>query len=52
VKRNPVAKELRTPKFKLKKIPNKKKYDRKKEVVGYYYDGYNNKTEVLYKDKK
>jgi hypothetical protein len=52
VKRNPVAQQLRTPKFKSKKIPNKKKYDRKKEVVGYYYDGYNDKTEVLYKDKK
>ena len=52
MKRNPVAKELRTPKFKSKKVESKKKYNRKKEVVGYYYDGYNNKTEVLYKDKK
>lgn len=42
--KNPVAKQLRTPKFKSKKIPNKKKYNRK-EVVGYYYDGYNDKTE-------
>ena len=29
----------------------KKKYNRK-EVVGYYYDGYNDKTETLYKEKK
>jgi hypothetical protein len=52
VKRNPVAKELRTPKFKPKKVESKKKYNRKKEVAGYYYDGYNNISETLYKDKK
>ena len=52
MKKNPVAKELRTPKFKSKKVESKKKYNRKKEVVGYYYDGYNNITETLYKDKK
>jgi hypothetical protein len=51
VKRNPVAQELRTPKFKPKKVESKKKYNRKKEVTGYYYDGYNNKEETLYKDK-
>jgi hypothetical protein len=50
--KNPVARELRTPKYKLKKVESKKKYNRKKEVVGYYYDGYNNKTEVLYEEKK
>jgi hypothetical protein len=27
------------------------KYNRK-EVVGYYYDGYNEKSETLYKEKK
>ena len=52
MKRNPVAQQLRTPKFKAKKVESKKKYNRKKEVVGYYYDGYNNKEEILYKDKK
>ena len=50
--KNPVAKQLRTPKFKPKKVESKKKYNRKKEVVGYYYDGYNDKTETLYKEKK
>ncbi len=52
MKRNPVAQELRTPKFKPKKVESKKKYNRKKEVTGYYYDGYNDKTETLYKEKK
>ena len=28
--KNPVAKELRTPKFRSKVVKNKKKYDRKK----------------------
>ena len=50
--KNSVARELRTPKYRSKKVESKKKYNRKKEVVGYYYDGYNNKTEVLYKEKK
>lgn len=31
-KRNPVAKSLRTPKFKHKVIQNKKKYNRKKII--------------------
>ena len=52
MKKNPVARELRTPKYKSKKVESKKKYNRKKEVVGYYYDGYNDKTKVLYKEKK
>ena len=51
--KNPVAKQVRTPKFKSQTIPNKKKYNRKKrEVVGYYYDGYNDTSETLYKDKR
>jgi len=52
VSKNPVAKEVRTPKFKQQKIPNKKKYNRKKkEVVGYYYD-YDGKETILYKDER
>jgi hypothetical protein len=31
MKRNPVAKALRTPRFKKKIIKNKKKYNRKKD---------------------
>ena len=50
--KNPVAKQVRTPKFKSQTIPNKKKYNRKKrEVVGYYYD-YDGKETILYKDDK
>tara|TARA_R110002020_G_scaffold27195_1_gene87787 strand:- start:1513 stop:1671 length:159 start_codon:yes stop_codon:yes gene_type:complete len=52
VSKNPVAKQLRTPKFKSKKVESKKKYNRKKEVTGYYYDGYRDVSETLYKDKK
>ena len=49
---NPVAKQVRTPKFKSQTIPNKKKYNRKKrEVVGYYMD-YDGKERILYKDEK
>ena len=49
--KNPVAKELLTPKFKPKKIESKKNYNRKK-ITGYYYDGYNDTSETLYKDKR
>ena len=49
MKRNPVAQELRTPKFKPKKVESKKKYNRKKEVVGYYMD-YDGKERILYKN--
>ena len=49
--KNPVAKNLRTPKYRQRKVESKKKYNRK-EVVGYYYDGYNDKSETLYKEKK
>ena len=51
MKKNPVAKDLRTPKYRQRKVESKKKYNRK-EVVGYYYDVYNDKTETLYKEKK
>ena len=51
MKRNPVAQQLRTPKFKPKKVESKKKYNRKKEVTGYYYNGYKDELETLYKDK-
>jgi len=52
VSKNPVAKQVRTPKFKSQTIPNKKKYNRKRrEVVGYYMD-YDGKERILYKDDK
>ena len=48
--KNPVAKDLRTPKYKQRKVESKKKYNRKKkEIVGYYYD-YDGKETILYKD--
>ena len=47
--RNFVAKLLRTPKFRSKKVESKKKYKRKKKIVGYYYD-YDGKEQILYED--
>jgi hypothetical protein len=32
MKRNPIAKTLRTPKYKKRVIKNKKKYNRKKNI--------------------
>ena len=49
--KNLVAKILRTPRFKQRKVESKKKYNRKKEVVGYYMD-YDGKEKILYKDEK
>ena len=49
--KNPVAKQLRTPKFKQRKVESKKKYKRKKKVTGYYYD-YDGKEQVLYDDNQ
>jgi len=43
VNKNPVAKELRTPKFKSKKVESKK-------VIGYYMD-YDGKERILYDDR-
>ena len=49
--KNLVAKILRTPKFKQRKVESKKKYNRKKKVSGYYFD-YNGKERILYDDNK
>ena len=51
MKKNPVAKDLRTPKYRQRKVESKKKYKRKKGVVGYYMD-YDGKERILYKDDK
>jgi hypothetical protein len=51
VKKNPVAKDLRTPKYRQRKVESKKKYNRKREVVGYYMD-YDGKERILYKDDR
>ena len=49
--KNPVAKQLKTPKFRSKKVESKKKYKRKKKIAGYYYD-YDGKETILYEDDK
>ena len=49
--KNIIAKILRTPKFKQRKVESKKKYNRKKKVSGYYFD-YNGKERILYDDNK
>jgi hypothetical protein len=51
VSKNPVAKQLRTSKFKSKKVESKKKYKRKKKIAGYYYD-YDGKEQILYEDER
>ena len=43
--KNPVAKDLRTPKYKQRKVESKKK------VVGYYMD-YDGKEVTLYEDER
>ena len=47
--KNIIAKILRTPKYKQRKVESKKKYKRKKKVSGYYYD-YDGKEQILYDD--
>ena len=49
--KNPVAKDLRTPKYKQRKVESKKKYKRKKKIAGYYYD-YDGKEQILYEDER
>ena len=49
--KNLVAKLLRTPKYKQRKVESKKKYNRKKKVSGDYFD-YNGKERILYDDNK
>ena len=50
--KNGVAKDLRTPKYKQRKVESKKKYNRKKKKIsGYYYD-YDGKEQILYDDER
>jgi hypothetical protein len=50
--KNVVAKDLRTPKYKQRKVESKKKYNRKnKKISGYYYD-YDGKEQILYEDER
>ena len=48
--KNFVAKLLRTPKYKQRRVESKKKYNRKRKISGYYYDGYG-KERILYEDE-
>ena len=50
--KNVVAKDLRTPKYKQRKVESKKKYNRKKrKISGYYYD-YDGKEQILYEPER
>ena len=49
--KNPVAKDLRTSKYKQRKVESKKKYKRKKKIAGYCYD-YDGKETILYEDER
>ena len=49
--KNFLAKILRTPQFKQKKVESKKNIKRKKKVTGYYYD-YDGKERMLYDDNQ
>ena len=49
--KNFLAKIIRTPKFKQRKVESKKKYKRKKKVSGYYFD-YDGKQRILYDDQQ
>ena len=50
--KNFVAKLLRTPKYKQRRVESKKKYNRKKKKVsGYYYD-YDGKEQILYETER
>ena len=50
--KNFVAKLLRTPKYKQRKVESKKKYNRKKrKISGYYYD-YDGKEQILYEPER
>ena len=49
--KNFLAKILRTPKFKQRKIESKKRYKRKKSISGYSYD-YDGKERILYDDNQ
>ena len=49
--KNPVAKDLRTSKYKQRKVESKKKYKRKKKIAGYYMD-YDGKEKILYEDER
>ena len=50
--KNFIAKLLRTPTYKQKRVESKKKYNRKKKKVsGYYYD-YDGKETILYEDDR
>ena len=49
--KNFVAKLLRTPKYKQRRVESKKKYKRKKKISGYYMD-YDGKERIIYEDER
>ena len=50
--KNVVAKDLRTPKYKQRKVESKKKYNRKKRKISCYYYDYDGKEQILYDDER
>jgi len=46
--KNVVAKDLRTPKYKQRRVESKKKYNRKKRKISGYYMDYDGKETILY----
>ena len=49
--KNFVAKLLRTPKYKQRRVESKNKYNRKKKISGYYMD-YDGKERIIYEDER
>ena len=49
--KNVVAKDLRTPKYKQRRVESKKKYNRKRKISGYYMD-YDGKERIIYEDER
>ena len=50
--KNFVAKLLRTPKYKQRKVESKKKYNRKKRKISGYYYAYDGKEQILYESDR
>ena len=46
--KNVVAKDLRTPKYKQRKVESKKKYNRKKKKLSGYDSDYDGMEQILY----
>ena len=50
--KNVVAKDLRTPKYKQRRVESKKKYNRKKRKISGYYMDYDGKERIIYEPER